>query len=100
MLSDPLPASIKDLAQIQIGGSAFSPGKEGHGVIGVTSALAEHRAESGHEFLDRGQFGGDAETSGTDVREVGPFFAPLLRAGAELKRHARRAKATPAGRGR
>ena len=83
-------AQIADLAQIQIGGSAFSPGKEGHGVLGVTSALAEHRAESGHEFLDRGQFGGDAETSGTDSREVGPFFAPRTE-GAELKRHARRA---------
>jgi hypothetical protein len=86
-------AQIADLAQIQIGGSAFTGrgAGEGHGVFKVrsgTSASAEHRAESGHEW-GGGQFGGDAETSGTDVREVGPFFAPS--AGAELKRHARRA---------
>ena len=65
-----------------------------HGVFKVrsgTSASAEHRAESGHEWGE-GQFGGDAETSGTDSHEkneVGPFFAPS--AGAELKRYARRA---------
>jgi hypothetical protein len=81
-------AQIADLAQIQIGGSAFTSGAgEGHGVLGVES-LAEHRAESGHEWGE-GQFGGDAGMSGTDSHEVGPFFAPS--AGAELKRHARRA---------
>jgi hypothetical protein len=86
-------AQIADLAQIQIGGSAFTGrgAGEGHGVFKVrsgTSASAEHRAESGHEWGE-GQFGGDAGMSGTDSHEVGPFFAPS--AGAELKRHARRA---------
>ena len=82
-------AQIADLAQIQIGGSAFTSGAGD-----AVKAWAEHRAESGHEW-GGGQvntFGGDAETSGTDSHEknkVGPFFA--LSAGAELKRYARRA---------
>ena len=84
-------AQIADLAQIQIGGSAFTSGAGD-----AVKAWAEHRAESGHETEWGGgqvhTFGGDAETSGTDVHEkneVGPFFAPS--AGAELKRYARRA---------
>ena len=96
-------AQLRDLAQIQIGGSGVGGFAFQHDASSVSSRLGEarERVESGRESEGgrggSGAAGASAEVfpfevagGGTGTEAFGPYFATEAQ-GAELKRHARRA---------